>query len=264
MKDISTLLAIMARLRDPEQGCPWDREQTFESLIPHLLEESYEVADAVASGIDDRLCDELGDVLFQVVFFARIAEETGKFDFAAVSNGIADKLTRRHPHVFGDSRIESAAEQTLAWEEHKRVERQASTAMDEVPGVLDGVALGLPALTRAVKLQRRAARVGFDWPDAGSVLDKVIEELDEVREELEDGGDPARLQHEVGDVLLAVSNLARKLGVDPETAAHRANRRFERRFHRLETLCREQGLTPEACSLDSLEGFWQQAKSEGL
>jgi len=265
MEKISNLLMIMARLRDPEQGCPWDREQTFTSLLPHLLEEAYEVSDAVANGSDTQLCDELGDVLFQVVFFARIAEEQGKFDFAAVVNGIAGKLTRRHPHVFGDSRIESAAEQALAWEEHKRVERQAhADTTDESSSVLDGVTLGLPALTRAVKLQRRAAQVGFDWPETELVLDKVIEELDEVRQELQEGADPVRMQHEVGDVLLAVSNLARKLSVDPETAVHRANRRFERRFRRVEALCREQGLEPEACGLEVMEGFWQQAKDEGL
>jgi ATP diphosphatase len=264
MADIDTLLAVMARLRDPEQGCPWDRQQTFESLLPHTLEEAYEVADAIANGSDAQLCDELGDLLFQIVFYARIAEEQNRFDFTAVVEAIVSKLTRRHPHVFAAARIDSAEEQTQAWERHKQQERRASGLDDDPMSTLDGVALGLPALTRAVKLQRRAARVGFDWPDIESVLAKVQEELEEVRQELAAGADPGRMQHEVGDLLLAASNLARQTGVDPETAVHRANRRFERRFKRIEALCREQGRAPEACGLEILEGFWQQAKDEGL
>jgi len=264
MAGIEALLEVMARLRDPEQGCPWDRQQTFESLLPHTLEEAYEVVDAVVSGSDMQLCDELGDLLFQVVFYARIAEEENRFDFSGVVDAIVSKLTRRHPHVFGDERIDSAADQVLAWEQHKLQERQLSAGTAQQTSVLDGVTLGLPALTRAVKLQRRAARVSFDWPDIEGVLAKVQEELDEVRQELDDGADPARMQHEVGDLLLAVSNLARQANVDPELAVHRANRRFERRFRRVEGLCREQNILPESCGLEVLEGFWRQAKEEGL
>jgi len=264
MADIEALLLVMRQLRDLEHGCPWDREQTFESLLSHTLEEAYEVVDAVASGSDEQLCDELGDLLFQIVFYSRIAEEEGRFEFSDVVDAIVSKLTRRHPHVFGDVNIDSAADQILAWEEHKQKERQASGAPARPVSVLDGVTLGLPALTRAVKLQRRAARVGFDWPDIEGVLAKVQEELDEVREELAAGADPARMEHEVGDLLLAASNLARQTGVDPEKAVHRANRRFERRFQRIEELCRERDVVPEACSLELLEGFWGQAKKEGL
>jgi len=265
MADISSLLEVMMQLRDPEQGCPWDREQTFESLLPYTLEEAYEVVDAVASGDDAQLRDELGDLLFQVVFYARIAEEQRRFVFADVVDAIVSKLRRRHPHVFGDTLIKNAAEQSRAWEQHKQRERQSNATGDQKDvSVLDGVALGLPALTRAVKLQRRAARIGFDWPEIDGVLDKVQEELDEVRQELEAGADPARMQHEIGDLLLAASNLARQANVDPETAVHRANRRFEQRFQRIEALCREQGLSPEACNLEVLEAFWRQAKLEGL
>lgn len=268
MAAIDALLTLMAHLRDPEQGCPWDQQQTFESLLPYTLEEAYEVADAVANGSDAQLCDELGDLLFQVVFYARIAEEEQRFDFNAVVAGIVSKLTRRHPHVFADERIVSVADQALAWEKHKYKERQllglAEANASADPSVLDGVALGLPALIRAVKLQRRAARVGFDWPDIKDVLDKVEEELNEVRQELAAGADPARMQHEVGDVLLAASNLARQAGVDPELAVHQANRRFERRFRRVEALCREQKTAPEDCKLEILEQYWQQAKDEGM
>jgi len=262
MAQIDELLAVMVRLRDPDQGCPWDREQSFESLVPHTLEEAYEVADAVAGGSGEDLCEELGDLLFQVVFYARIAEEQGSFDFAAVVAAIVSKLIRRHPHVFADARIDNAAEQTLAWEQHKQRERQQKGEGAASVSILDGVALGLPALTRAVKLQRRAARVGFDWPDVDGVVAKVREELEEVCQELDAGADPQRLQHEVGDLLLAASNLARQLNVDPETAVHSANRRFERRFHRIEALCRQQGRSPEQFSLEQLEAFWCQAKQE--
>jgi len=262
MSNIEALLSVMARLRDPKQGCPWDVEQDFGSLLPHTLEEAYEVIDAVSSGNDASICDELGDLLFQVVFYARIAEEQQRFNFADIVDGIVEKLIRRHPHVFGDDQINSAAEQVIAWERHKQQERAEKGLLKQAASVLDGVTLGLPALTRAVKLQRRAARVGFDWPDIQSVVDKVQEELDEVREVLEQGADPQRLQHEVGDVLLAASNLARQTGVDPEIAVHQANRRFESRFRKIEAYCRLEGLVPEDCDLEKLEGFWQLAKQD--
>ncbi len=259
MAKIEALLEVMAQLRDPVRGCPWDKEQDFESLLPHTLEEAFEVADAVASKVDDALCEELGDLLFQVVFYARIAEEQQRFNFNDVVEAIVTKLIRRHPHVFADACIDTAAEQALAWEQHKRRERNEMDVVNEF-SVMDGVTAGLPALTRAVKLQRRAAQIGFDWPDIGGVLAKIEEEIAEVRHELATGADPERMQHEVGDVLLAASNLARHAGVDPELAVHRANKRFEQRFRQVETMCRQQGGDAEPCSLARLEEYWQLAK----
>jgi ATP diphosphatase len=262
MTDIVTLLDVMARLRDPESGCPWDREQTLESLLPHTLEEAYEVIDAVSEGDDAAICDELGDLLFQIVFYSRIAEEQGRFSFADVVAAIVDKLVRRHPHVFADEHIANADEQALAWERHKQRERAGKQDGLLPVSVLDGVTMGLPALTRAVKLQRRAARVGFDWADVAAVLDKVQEELDEVRDEVEKGASPGPMEHEIGDLLLAASNLARHAGIDPELAVHAANRRFERRFRHVEASCRRRGKAPEDCASDELEGYWQLAKQD--
>ncbi|HZT88068.1 MAG TPA: nucleoside triphosphate pyrophosphohydrolase, partial [Stellaceae bacterium] len=197
----------MARLRDPERGCPWDREQNFATIAPYTIEEAYEVADAIERGDLAALKDELGDLLLQVVFHARIAEEAGEFAFEDVAAAIADKMVRRHPHVFGDAEIRSVAAQNAAWEEHKAAERQASGM---AASVLDGVALALPALLRAAKLGRRAARIGFDWPDAAAVLPKVAEEIGELEAEIASGAGP-RLEEEMGDLLFAVANLARKL-----------------------------------------------------
>jgi nucleoside triphosphate diphosphatase len=252
------LLEIMRRLRAEQGGCPWDREQTFASLVPYTLEEAYEVADAVERGDSAGLRDELGDLLFQVVFYARIAEEAGEFAFGDLAAGIAAKLIRRHPHVFGAARIDDAQAQAVAWEAHKARERQD----DGDRGALVGVARALPALTRAVKLQNRAARDGFDWPDVEQVFDKIAEEVAEVRAELgTPAGSPA-LVHEVGDLLLAVSNLARHLGVDPEAALHRANRRFERRYASMEALIAARGGCLADLALDQLEDLWRQAKAE--
>ena len=260
MAEIGELLEIMAMLRDPEHGCPWDRQQTLGSLLSHTLEEAYELVDAVSAGDDESICDELGDLLFQVVFYSRIAEEQGRFGFTDVVAAIVDKLVRRHPHVFADEQIHDAEEQAQAWEQHKQRERQMRGETDRSPSVLDGVTMGLPALTRAVKLQRRAARVGFDWPDMSAVLDKVQEELDEVRQEIANGAPAGPMLHEIGDLLLAASNLARYAGVDPEIAVHAANRRFDRRFRYVEELCRLQGVAPDHCTLEELENFWQLAK----
>jgi MazG family protein len=259
---VTRLLEIMARLRDPERGCPWDRAQTWQSLIPFTLEESYEVADAIERGAVDGVREELGDLLFQVVFYAQIAAEQGQFDFEEVVSGIAAKLERRHPHVFGETRIGSAAEQTLAWEEHKARERAALGAVAGAAAALAGVAQALPALTRAVKLQQRAARVGFDWPEVGDVLAKVDEELAEVRAELDAGiPSPEALEHEVGDLLLAVSNLARHLCIDPETALRRANRRFEGRFRHMEQALAAQGRDLLDTRPEELDELWIQAKA---
>ena len=231
----------MAALRDPDHGCPWDREQSFASIAPYTIEEAYEVADAIARRRLVALPDELGDLLFQVVYHARMAEEAGWFAFAEVAGRIADKMVRRHPHVFGDIPAPSAAQdaaqdpardslaQTAAWEAQKRAERAARAQT----GSLAGVPEGLPALTRAAKLTARAARVGFDWPDAAAVLDKLDEEIGELRAELP-AGDPARLADEVGDLLFVLANLARKLDLDPETCLHQANQKFERRFNSME------------------------------
>jgi ATP diphosphatase len=256
---VTRLIEIMARLRDPDHGCPWDRAQTWRSLIPYTVEEAYEVADAIDRGSGEALREELGDLLFQIVFYAQIASETGSFDFEAVADGIADKLERRHPHVFGEARIESAEEQSLAWEEHKARERRGD---GPDVGALDGVAQALPALTRATKLQRRAARVGFDWPLVDGVLAKVDEELAEVRAEL-DAEVPAseRLEHELGDLLLAVTNLARHLKVDPEAALRRANRRFEKRFRHMEQALAAHGGDLSGLSPAQLDALWREAKA---
>lgn len=253
-RPIDRLLAIMARLRDPERGCPWDREQNFATIAPYTIEEAYEVADAIERGDPAALKDELGDLLLQVVFHARMAEEAGNFAFADVAAAIADKMVRRHPHVFGDAVVATVAAQNEAWEAHKAAERQANGAAESV---LDGVALALPALLRAAKLSRRAARIGFDWPDARAVIAKINEEIAEVESELANGAVPARVEDEIGDLLFAAANLARKLDVEPETALRRATAKFERRFRRVEALAAERGIGRD---LDALEALWQQVK----
>ena len=259
-RPLDRLLGIMARLRDPQRGCPWDREQDFSTIAPYTIEEAYEVADAIARNDATALKDELGDLLFQVVFHARMAEEAGIFAFDDVAATIADKMERRHPHVFGETEITSVAAQNRAWEEHKAAERRdRSRAAGKVESVLDGVALALPALLRAAKLQKRAARIGFDWPQTNQVFDKIAEEIAELRTELDCGGDRDRLEDEVGDLLFAVTNLARKLELDPEVALRRATAKFERRFRRVEAVVAEQTAVPD---LEALEALWQKAKRE--
>ena len=262
---IERLLEVMATLRHPEHGCPWDVEQTFASIAPYTIEEAYEVAEAIRHHDLQALREELGDLLLQVVYHARMAEEHGAFDFAQVAQTIADKMVRRHPHVFGADRIADAEAQTRHWEEHKAAERaaQARSAGRE-PSALDGVALGLPALARAEKLQRRARRVGFDWPAATPVLEKVEEELAELRHEIETKAPPERVQDEVGDLLFAAANLARHLNVDAEAALLHSNAKFERRFRRIEALLLARGgsIGGAPRPLDELESLWQQAKAE--
>jgi ATP diphosphatase len=253
---IDKLLAIMARLRDPQQGCPWDREQDFATIAPYTIEEAYEVGDAIERGDMAALKDELGDLLFQVVFHARMAEEAGLFAFDDVAAAISEKMVRRHPHVFGDAEIASVAAQNEAWEAHKAKERAAQGDGDSV---LDGVALAYPALLRAAKVSRRAARTGFDWPDARAVIPKLAEEIAEIEAELDAGGDNARLEEEVGDLLFAAVNLARKLEVEPETALRRATGKFERRFRAVEARAKERGVGSD---LDALEALWQEVKAE--
>jgi MazG family protein len=269
---IERLLDIMARLRDPETGCPWDKEQSFETIAPYTIEEAYEVADAIAKGDTAALRDELGDLLFQVVFYAQMACEEGRFDFNDIATGIADKMERRHPHVFGETEIASAEAQSVAWETHKAGERAAKGADNDNGGdgggeqrpvsLLDGVALALPALMRAKKLQARAARGGFDWPDVAMVIDKIAEEIGEIEDEIAAGGSDQALREEVGDLLFACVNLARKLGIAPETALVAANAKFTRRFHHVEPLLAARGKTPADSSLAEMDALWDRAKDE--
>jgi len=258
---IERLLDVMARLRDPDGGCPWDLEQDFSTIAPYTIEEAYEVADAIERQDLDDLEGELGDLLLQVVYHAQMAKEAGRFDFETVAARIADKMIHRHPHVFGSDTVESAAAQSLAWEEAKAAERAQKEPAGGDPSILADLPIGLPALTRSAKLQRRAARVGFDWPELGPVLAKLEEELAEVKAELATGGSHERLEGEVGDLLFAAVNLARHLGVDGESALRQANRKFERRFRAIETALRAAGRPIEDASLDEMEDLWQAAKA---
>ncbi len=253
--ELRRLLDVMAKLRDPETGCPWDQDQTFATIAPYTIEEAYEVADAIARSDLEALPDELGDLLLQVVYHARIAEEAGLFDFAAVARTIADKMVRRHPHVFGGAPRDDAARQTAAWEAQKQAER----AVRAQSGTLAGVPLPLPALTRAMKLTARAARAGFDWPDAAAVLDKLDEEAAELRAELP-AADPDRLADEVGDLLFVVANLARKLALDPEECLRRANRKFTRRFNAVEEIIEQGGSSLSGSPLAAMEEAWAEVK----
>jgi ATP diphosphatase len=261
--NLERLLDIMARLRDPESGCPWDVEQDFSTIAPHTIEEAYEVADAIQRDDMAALVDELGDLLLQVVFHARIAAEAELFDFEAVAGAICDKLVRRHPHVFGEEIVADAAAQTEAWEDHKAGERRDKAASDGFDhGTLDGVAVGLPALTRALKLQKRAARAGFDWRQADEVLQKFAEEIAELKAEMSDGADPTRLADETGDLLFTCVNLARKLGIDPETALRHGNAKFEKRFRHMEAMLAARGQRLDDASFTEKEAAWRHAKRD--
>lgn len=254
---VERLREIMARLRAPD-GCPWDREQDFSTIAPYTIEEAYEVDDAIRRGDMDGLRDELGDLLFQVVFHSHMAEEQGAFDMDAVANGIADKLVRRHPHVFGDTEYESGEAQTADWEAMKAEERAAkgnASALDDVP-------LSLPALSRAAKLGKRASRVGFDWPDDFGPIDKIREEIGEIEDEMRDGGSRERLESEIGDLLFAVTNLARHLKVDPEKALRGCNAKFESRFRFVEQALATKDRTPADSDLAEMDSLWDEAKRE--
>jgi MazG family protein len=264
MKEVDELLKIMATLRDPERGCPWDLQQNNQTILPHTLEEVYELAEAIGRRDDAAIRDELGDLLFQIIFYARIACEAGRFDFSDVVRSIIGKLTRRHPHVFGDASIRTAEEQSLSWEQIKAAERLASGGASQ--GLLDNVSNALPALVVAAKLQNRAATVGFDWERVDPVIDKLREELAEICEVLEQGGDRDLLSEEVGDLLFACVNLARHVQVNAETALMSANRKFRERFAYIESELKRRGRTTEQATLEEMEALWQEAKgvrSEG-
>jgi ATP diphosphatase len=254
---VSRLLEIMRRLRDPRSGCPWDVEQTFATIAPYTIEEAYEVAGAIEEEDWSGLKEELGDLLLQVVFHARMADERALFDFQDVVLSITDKMLRRHPHVFGEEKgIETAAAQTAAWEEHKSRERAARRT-----GLLEDVPTALPALLRALKLQQRASTVGFDWDSAPKVVEKIAEEAAEIADAEKCGASPDRLQDEIGDLLFAVANLARHLGVDPESALRSTNTKFMRRFGEIEKALAAQNRTPGETSLEEMESLWQAAKA---
>lgn len=253
---IFRLVEIMAKLRDPDGGCPWDLEQTFATIAPYTVEEAYEVADAIERNDLPELRDELGDLLLQVVFHARMAEEQGAFDLKDVATAISDKMIRRHPHVFGDHAYDDLSAQVAGWEELKAQERKAKAKT----GVLDDVPTGLPAMTRAVKLTKRAARVGFDWPSAREVLDKLREETEEIQVEI-DAGDMAKAREELGDILFVCANLARKLDVDPEDALRATNAKFTRRFGFVEAQLAERGKTPDQSDLAEMDALWNDAKA---
>lgn len=267
MYQLNDLLHLMARLRDPQYGCPWDLKQDYASIVPHTLEEAYEVADAIERGDFAHLPGELGDLLFQVVYYSQLGREEGRFDFAAVVDGITAKLIRRHPHVFPDGDLYGAPDQPRLseaaikqrWEEIKAAERAAQAGVPEQLSLLDDIPQALPALSRAAKLQKRAAHGGFDWPAPLPVVDKLHEELGEVLEAMAEG-DQAHIAEEVGDLLFVAVNLARHLKVEPEAALRAANQKFERRFRFIEQALRGEGRRMEDCPLEELDALWGEAK----
>jgi tetrapyrrole methylase family protein/MazG family protein/ATP diphosphatase len=254
---LDRLLEIMARLRDPDGGCPWDLDQTFATVAPYTVEEAYEVADAIERGDLGDLKEELGDLLLQVVFHARIAQEQGAFAFDDVAAAIADKMVRRHPHVFATASYADIVEQTAAWESIKAGERAAK---NRAQSLLDDVPVGLPGLTRAVKLTKRAARVGFDWPEVGQVMAKLREEIEELQVEI-DAGDLPKARAELGDLLFVCANLARKLDVEPEDALRATNAKFARRFAHIEKVLAARGSNPEQATLEEMDALWDEAKA---
>jgi len=261
-RDVARLIELMARLRTPGSGCPWDLEQSFESIAPYTVEEAYEVADAIARGDFDGLADELGDLLLQVVYHSQMASEVGAFAFPDVVEAITTKMIRRHPHVFGDETAKAAGQAKGVWERIKAEEkRERAGSPLEAPGVLGGVPAGLPALIRAMKLQEKASTVGFDWNDPRAVLAKLREEISEIELEI-DGGDADRLADEVGDLLFAVANLARHLKVDADHALRRTNAKFVKRFKAIEAALAADGRSPADATLDEMEALWQRAKGE--
>jgi ATP diphosphatase len=267
---LNRLLEIMERLRDPETGCPWDKEQTFLTIAPYTIEEAYEVADAIEEGDMAALKEELGDLLFQVVFYAEMGREAGHFNFHSIAEAIIEKMTRRHPHVFENITYDTAEDRMDAWEKQKSAERRAKSKAKSIGkesksggvSILEDVPSALPALLRAEKLQKRAARVGFDWPQAAQVLDKIEEEIAELRAEIDGKSTIARQEDEIGDLFFALANLARHLKIDPESALRHTNAKFERRFRHIETRLDEAGRSPMDASLEEMEALWARAKEE--
>jgi ATP diphosphatase len=262
-RDIADLLAIMAALRHPDTGCPWDIEQNFATIAPYTVEEAHEVAEAIASGDREDLREELGDLLLQVVFHARMAEEEGSFDFGGVVEAVTTKMIRRHPHVFGERRDWTPTEVKASWARIK-AEEKAERALrrggaEDVRSVLDGVSAALPAAQRAVKLQDKAAKVGFDWPEIGPVLEKAGEELDELKEAIA-GGDDAHVAEELGDLLFVLANVARWKGLDPDQILRAANAKFEKRFKAVEAMLQARGKSPAESDLDEMDALWREAK----
>ncbi len=251
------LLGIMAALRDPQSGCPWDRKQTFATIVPYTLEEAYEVADAIEQGDFEELHGELGDLLFQVIFYAQMGQEQGYFDFESIAGKMADKLERRHPHVFGEQEYTSDEELKRNWEQQKQLERQAKDASNK--SLLDDLPKGFPSLSIAQKIQKRVGRHGFDWPSVDGVIDKIEEEIAELKQAVANQ-DRVNMEEEVGDLLFAVVNLSRHLDFDAEAALRKSNRKFEQRFRKLEQLLMESNLSVSDASLEQLEAAWQQAK----
>ena len=259
MTKIDDVLEITRKLRHRDDGCPWDLEQTFASIVPHTIEEAYEVAECIEHRGLAGLAEELGDLLFQVVFYAQLAQEQGLFDFDDVVDAISQKLIARHPHVFGSASVVDAAAQTHRWEEHKAEERRLAAAGSCV-SELDGVPLSLPALARSKKLQQRAARVGFDWPDFTGVRQKVLEEFDELEAAIEARSSPAEVEEEMGDLLFACVNWARRLGVEPESALRATMRKFEKRFHYIEKALDDAGINITEASLAKMDALWEESK----
>ncbi|MDA0781584.1 MAG: nucleoside triphosphate pyrophosphohydrolase [Rickettsiales bacterium] len=258
MNNVERLKEIMSLLRDPEKGCPWDVEQDFKSISPHTIEEAYEVVDAIDKGDMQALKEELGDLLLQVIFHSQMASEQGSFNFDDVVDSIINKLVERHPHVFGDADIKTAQEQEKAWEEQKAQERAAKAKDGDVVSVLDGVAIALPALTRSVKLQKRAAKVGFDWADLEGVYNKIDEEYDELKRAVAGDGN---IEEEFGDLLFCVSNLGRKLKIDPEVCLKGCNEKFIRRFKHIENSLAKQNRSLEESDLEEMDRLWNEAKA---
>ena len=254
------LVEIMQLLRDPQSGCPWDRQQTFKSIAPYTLEEAYEVVDAIENDDMTALLSELGDLLLQVVYHAQMASEQGLFDVSDVLNAIIDKLIRRHPHIFGESSLESVTAIKAVWEDQKIAERQSLT-QDKSVSILGDITASLPALTRALKIQQRVAHVGFDWENINPIYDKVLEELDEVKHEVEMKANPENIEEEIGDLYFSVTNLARHLQVNPELALRKANSKFVLRFSRIEALLAEQGKTVDKTNAGELNALWEQVKT---
>ena len=260
---IQDLLDIMEKLRDPENGCPWDLEQNFKTIAPYTIEEAYEVDEAIRQDDMPALRDELGDLLFQTVFHAQMAQEAGHFSFVDVVQSVSEKMVRRHPHVFGDVAIEDADAQIKSWEKIKAEERaKKAEKQGSKSSVLDGVSYGVPSLLRAIKLQNRAARVGFDWPETEQVIDKIQEECAELMHEVQDGADPSKVQEEFGDLLFVISNLSRHLNLDPEQSLRDANAKFERRFRSVEVKLAAKGKSPAQSNLEEMDALWDAVKQD--